>query len=75
MLDNLDFLAEREEEFAAEPLIPPPLVNGRDLMDLGHAPGPMFGEILEHIQTEQLEGRLDSREGALAEIAAKFPRN
>ncbi|MBT8036230.1 MAG: CCA tRNA nucleotidyltransferase [Verrucomicrobiae bacterium] len=63
--DNYEFLRAREEEFAAAPLIPPPLVTGKDLIDLGLDPGPQFKEILSQIQTEQLEGRLDDRESAL----------
>ena len=63
--DNYEFLQAKEAEFAAEPLIPPPLVTGRDLIQLGLQPGPRFKEILEIIQTEQLEGRLIEREAAL----------
>ncbi|NWK56225.1 CCA tRNA nucleotidyltransferase [Verrucomicrobiaceae bacterium N1E253] len=65
LTDNYDFLRLKEEEFAAEPLIPTPLVTGKDLIDLGLTPGPHFKEILASIQTEQLEGRLHDREQAL----------
>ena len=64
--DNYDFLQQKEEEFANQPLIPEPLVTGRDLIDLGMPPGPAFKEILQDAQTEQLEGRLATREDALA---------
>ncbi|MCX6876242.1 MAG: CCA tRNA nucleotidyltransferase [Verrucomicrobia bacterium] len=63
--DNYEFLQAKAAEFAAEPLIPPPLVTGRDLIQLGLIPGPRFKEVLEAIQTEQLEGRLHDREAAL----------
>ena len=63
--DNYEFLQAKETEFAAEPLIPPPLVTGKDLIKLGLQPGPRFKEILEVIQTEQLEGRILEREAAL----------
>jgi len=63
--DNYVFLRAKGEEFAKEPLIPPPLVTGKDLIDLGFKPGPKFKEILNQIQTEQLEGRLKDRESAL----------
>ena len=63
--DNYEFLQAKEAEFAAEPLIPPPLVTGRDLIKLGLQPGPRFKEILEAIQTEQLEGRILERDRAL----------
>jgi tRNA nucleotidyltransferase/poly(A) polymerase len=64
--DNHDFLTAKRGEFAAEPLIPPPLVTGADLIALGLKPGPRFKEILDAIQTEQLEGRLGDRDSALA---------
>ena len=48
-----------------EPLIPPPLVSGRDLIAMGLRPGPAFKELLDTVQTEQLEGRILDREAAL----------
>ncbi len=63
--DNYIFLNEKAEEFANEPLIPPPLVTGKDLIERGLKPGPRFKEILDEIQTEQLENRLGTREEAL----------
>ena len=63
--DNYEFLEAKALEFASEPLIPPPLVTGRDLIQLGLAPGPRFKEILEAVQTEQLEGRILDRQPAL----------
>jgi len=63
--DNYDFLNAKAEEFANEPLIPEPLVTGRDLIEKGLKPGPRFKEILEEIQTEQLENRLTTRVEAL----------
>lgn len=72
MLDNIEFLESKEEEFAREPLIPPPLVTGHDLISLGMKPGPRFGEILEYVQTEQLEGKIEDREQALALVRETF---
>ncbi|MBA3831916.1 MAG: CCA tRNA nucleotidyltransferase [Chthoniobacterales bacterium] len=66
MLDNYEFLKEKAQEFAHEPIIPPPLVRGGDLIALGMKPGPRFGEILEAVETRQLEGNLRDREEALA---------
>ncbi len=73
MLDNYEFLQQKQAEFANEPLIPPPLVNGRDVIALGWKPSPKIGEILEAAQTRQLEGALTSREEALAWIKAEYP--
>jgi len=69
--DNYDFLLEKEREFTNELVIPPPLVTGRDLIKCGLKPGPRFKEILEQIQTEQLEGRVANRKDAL-ELLSDF---
>jgi len=66
ILDHYHFLKEKAEEFAAEPLIPPPFLTGRDLIDHGMQPGPGFKAILTGAQDLQLEGTLQSREAALA---------
>jgi poly(A) polymerase len=66
MLDNYEFLLTKKEEFANEPIIPPPLVRGDDLIAMGMKPGPQFGEILEAVETRQLEGMLKDRDEALA---------
>lgn len=71
-LDNYDFLRAKAEEFANEPLIPPPLVTGHDLMALGWKPGPHFGPVLEAVQTAQLEGTLTTTDEALAWIKANY---
>jgi poly(A) polymerase len=64
-LDNHEFLRKKSEEFSQEPLIPVPLVRGGDLLALGLKPGPKIGELLEAVQTAQLEGEVSSREEAL----------
>jgi poly(A) polymerase len=71
-LDNYDFLRARQEEFAAEPLIPPPLITGRDLLALGLPPGPRFREILDAVEARQLEGTLRDREAALEWVRREF---
>ncbi len=73
MLDNYEFLQARAAEFANEPIIPPPLVSGEDLIALGLKPGPRFGEILEAVETLQLEGTLRDREEALLWVKQKYP--
>lgn len=73
-LDNYHFLKTKAEEFANEPLIPPPLVTGHDLMALGWKPGPHFGPVLEAVQTAQLEGTLTTTEEALAWIRQNHPQ-
>lgn len=72
MLDNYEFLQAKQEEFANEPLIPPRLITGLDLIELGWRPGPEIGEILDAVQTEQLEGGLTTREEALEWVRETF---
>lgn len=73
VLDNYAFLRAKQQEFASEPLIPPPLVNGGDLIALGWKPGPKFKEVLDAVQTRQLEGVLTTREEALAWLKTEYP--
>ena len=72
MLDNYEFLLRKREEFASEPIIPPPLVRGEDLIALGMKPGPRFGEILEAVETRQLEGGFASRDEALTWVKQEY---
>src|SRR5216110_432421 len=72
MLDNYEFLLRKRDEFANEPIIPPPLVRGDDLMALGLKPGPKFGEILEAVETRQLEGTVRDRDEALAWVKREY---
>jgi len=72
MLDNYEFLLKKKEEFASEPIIPPPFVRGDDLIAMGMKPSPKFGEILEAVETRQLEGALKSREEALEWVKAEY---
>ena len=60
-------------ETPAEVIRPAPLVNGRDLIELGHSPGPRFKEMLDFARDAQLEGRITSREEGLALIQKQFP--
>src|SRR5437016_627281 len=72
MLDNYEFLLRKREEFANEPIMPPPLVRGDDLIALGLKPGPKFGEILEAVETRQLEGTLRTRDEALDWVKREY---
>lgn len=70
-LDNLQYCEQELQELrvdadqaAQTALLPEPLVTGHDLLELGLAPGPRVGELLEAVREEQLEGRLTNREQA-----------
>ena len=72
MLDNHALLIAKREEFSQEPLIPSPLLTGDDLITLGWKPGPKFAEILQSVQTLQLEGKLTSRDEALRWVSSEY---
>ena len=74
MLDNHAILMAKRSEFGQEPLIPPPLVNGHDLIALGWKPGRLFSEVLQAVETRQLEGTLSTREEALSWIASSWEK-
>lgn len=59
LFEVYDFLKAEKAKFAAEPVLPPPLVTGRDLIALGHVPGPQFAKILQDAYDRQLEGVSD----------------
>ncbi len=72
MLDNYEFLRRKREEFANAPIIPPPFVRGDDLLRLGLRPSPMIGNILEAVETRQLEGAFRDRDDALAWVKQEY---
>ena len=72
-LSNYEFIRTKQTEFANEPLIPPPLLSGRDLIQQGWKAGPELGRILDAIQTLQLEGQLHTTEDAMAWVRENAP--
>jgi tRNA nucleotidyltransferase/poly(A) polymerase len=74
MLDNHAMLIAKREEFSHQPLIPPPLITGNDLIALGWKPGKQFSQVLQSVQNRQLEGTLTSREEALAWVTSEFSK-
>lgn len=55
---------------APRALDPPPLLDGRDVIALGVAPGACIGELLRRVRGEQLRGSLTSRDEALRFVRA-----
>jgi poly(A) polymerase len=73
-LDNYHFCKSKLKEFGAEKISPPRLVSGKDLIELGFKPGPLFKKILSAVEDAQLEGKLKSREDAIAFIRRSADR-
>jgi poly(A) polymerase len=70
--ENYDFLQGKIAEFSQAPMIPARVLDGRDLMLLGFPSGPLLGEILTGVQTQQLEGVLRTKEEALAWVRVEY---
>ncbi len=73
-LENYELVRRKLEELPEEQLKPAPLVTGADLIAEGYDPGPRFAEMLAAVEDAQLEGRVGSREEALAMVREMFGR-
>ena len=71
-LDIWNFIRERYEATPQEVMRPAPLLNGRDLIAAGYAPGPQFHEMLTAVEDAQLEGSISSRDDALTLVRDRF---
>ena len=66
-LDIARILLENYWEKPEEVINPPRLADGNDLMkELQLAPGPLIGQLLEHIRENQAVGKIETKEQALA---------
>ena len=72
-LTSYDFLRHKLDEMPQDEIRPRPLLTGDDLLAAGYSPGPLFRQILSAVEDAQLEGRLHTREDALAFVSREFP--
>jgi poly(A) polymerase len=68
-----EFARSKRELLGEEQIRPPRLLTGRDLIEAGYTPGPQFSQILDSVEDAQLEGRVTSKEEALAFVQGQFP--
>ena len=66
-LENYDFVQRFLAETPPAEVRPARLISGDDLIGLGLKPGPDFKEILRNIEDAQLDGRIRTRDEALAQ--------
>ena len=66
-LENYDLVQRFLAETPPAEVRPARLISGDDLIGLGLKPGPDFKEILRNIEDAQLDGRIRTREEALAQ--------
>jgi poly(A) polymerase len=70
--ENYYFLRKQLQHFKSEMLKPEPLLRGRDLIELGFKPGPLFSEILSAVYDAQLEETISTREQAITFVTAHY---
>ena len=65
---NDEHVAYSEAKLAlpVERLNPEPLINGHDLSEAGVPRGPLLGELLTYVRDAQLNGKIQTREAAIA---------
>src|SRR5262245_4270028 len=62
----MDRFLERARALGVEHAAPAPLVKGRDLVELGVAPGPALGDVLRQVYERQLDGTVADFDAAFA---------
>ncbi|MSO19951.1 MAG: CCA tRNA nucleotidyltransferase [Acidobacteria bacterium] len=72
-LENYEWVRTHLAQMSAAEIRPERLLSGEDLVVLGHAPGPLFREILQAVEDAQLDGNLDSRNAALNFVREHYP--
>ncbi|MCI0671268.1 MAG: HDIG domain-containing protein, partial [Myxococcaceae bacterium] len=68
-LATWEFCRDQLAALPPEQLHPVPLLRGEDVIALGVPRGPRVGEVLRALEDAQLEGRVASREAAVALVA------
>jgi poly(A) polymerase len=69
-LQLYEFAKRHFETTPVEMVRPRPLITGRDLIAAGHKPGPEFRRLLLLVEDAQLDGRIHTREEAMALVAS-----
>lgn len=64
-LSAIEIIRDDYHAFLQEAPAYQPLLQGRDLIELGFTPGPLFKTILNEVENAQLEGTLKTREEAI----------
>ncbi|MDD5484285.1 MAG: CCA tRNA nucleotidyltransferase [Kiritimatiellae bacterium] len=67
-MQNYVFLTDFMKKFKNQPVLPPPLITGRDIIALGVPPGPAVGQLKKNLYDAQLEGRFAGRAAALRQL-------
>lgn len=72
-LGYYDFCRQKLAELGEKEVKPEPLLRGRDLIQLGYAPGPAFSAMLQAVEEAQLEGELRTADDAVDWVLERYP--
>lgn len=70
-LSHMEQIRAFRDKWQAEPVLPPPWIRGRDLLELGLPSSPALGKLLREIYDRQLDGTFKNRETALIWATAR----
>ena len=73
-LEHYRYLVEQSVRLEREPGIRPPLIKGKDLLELGMKPGPAMGRLLAQIRERQLQDELKTPAQARAWVRRHLRR-
>jgi len=71
-LTNYDYVMQKKSEWKPEEIKPIPLITGRDLISLSFKPGPIFSTILQEVEEQQLEGKLEDSRSAIKYVIERW---
>jgi tRNA nucleotidyltransferase/poly(A) polymerase len=74
-ISNYEFLRQKQREIPVDEVRPAPLLTGKDLIAMGHVPGPEFKKILGEAYDAQLEGTISTQEQAIEWAKKNYPAN
>jgi poly(A) polymerase len=74
-VENYHYALGKYQGWTKGDIAPPPLITGEDLIAIGFRPGPVFKNILIDVEDEQLEGRLTTRDEAMAYVGERYGRD
>jgi poly(A) polymerase len=72
-LTSYNFTREKMASMPPAAMRPVPLITGDDLIAIGYRPGSQFKKILAAVEDGQLEGRLQTKNEAIAFVGTEFP--
>jgi poly(A) polymerase len=68
-----DFVIQKYNDFEEEEIKPAPLISGRELIEMGYKPGPLFSDILNFVEEAQLEGEITNTQEAIEAVLENYP--